>query len=211
MTVTASIAATRLGRPSFAAQIAVGMVAGLAIGLVARYVGGDYAAASDRALQTIGEIFVQLLKVVVAPLVVTAIIASVAALRDVRGGGRLVLDTLLWFAITAAIAVSIGLALATILQPGIGSAVPAAAAVRPTTTGGWLDFLKSLLPANILGLSASTKLADGAATTGLAFNVLQLIVIAVAIGAAAVSVGEAGKPFLAANAALLAIFRRILS
>ncbi|MGL1321192.1 cation:dicarboxylate symporter family transporter, partial [Vibrio parahaemolyticus] len=87
---------------------------------------------------------------------VTAIIASVAALRDVRNGGRLVAETLLWFAITAAIAVTIGLTLATIIEPGAGSTVPLANAVRPTTTGGWLDFLKGLIPSNFLGLTAAT-------------------------------------------------------
>lgn len=209
-----SIAATSAqssARLPFPAQIALGMSIGLALGLLARQAGGDWSAATDRALQTLGDSFVQLLKVVVAPLVVTAIIASVAALRDVRDGGRLVLDTLLWFAVTAAIAVTIGLTLATVLEPGIGSAVAASAAIRPTTSGGWLDFLKGLIPGNFLGLSASTKIADGVATTSLSFNVLQLIVIAAVVGAAAVSLGEAGKPFLAVNAALLAIFRRILT
>ena len=62
-----------------------------------------------------------------------------------------------------------------------------AAAARPTTTGSWLDFLRGLIPANILGLGASTKIVDGAATTALSFNVLQLIVIAIAVGAESVT------------------------
>ncbi|MGJ3647781.1 dicarboxylate/amino acid:cation symporter [Sphingomonas sp. GlSt437] len=201
----------RSGSLPFSAQIAIGMALGLGIGLVARLAGGDWLAGTDRVLQTIGDSFVQLLKAVVAPLVVTAIIASVAALRDVRNGGRLVAETLLWFAITAAIAVTIGLTLATIIEPGAGSTVPLANAVRPTTTGGWLDFLKGLIPSNFLGLTAATHVADGAATTAVSLNVLQLIVIAIAVGTASVSVGEAGKPFLTVNAALLSIFRRILT
>ena len=66
------------------------------------------------------------------------------------------------------------------------------------------------MPSNILGLEASTRITDGAAKTGLSFNVLQLIVVAIAIGVAAVRTGEAGAPFLAFNASALAIFRRTL-
>eukprot|EP01035_Chromulina_nebulosa_P058480 gene58480-80073_t len=84
------------------------------------------------------------------------------------------------------------------------------AAVRPSTAGSWLDFLRGLVPGNVLGLTASTGITDGAAKTTLSFNVLQLIVVAIAIGVAAVRIGEAGAPFLALNASLLALFRRIL-
>ena len=45
------------------------------------------------------------------------------------------------------------------------------------------------MPANVLGLAASTKLTDGGATTSLSFNILQIIVVAIAIGVAAVRVG----------------------
>ncbi|HVF95432.1 MAG TPA: cation:dicarboxylase symporter family transporter, partial [Sphingomonas sp.] len=103
-----------------------------------------------------------------------------------------------------------GLVLGTIIEPGVHAGIERAAAARPTTTGSWLDFLRGLIPANILGLGASTKIVDGAATTALSFNVLQLIVIAIAVGAAAVKVGEAGAAFLTFNASALAIFRRIL-
>jgi Na+/H+-dicarboxylate symporter len=184
------------------------MAIGLALGLVARGLGEG--SGLGVALQTIGQIFVQLLKVLVPPLVFTAIVASIAALRELADAARLVWRTLLWFAITALIAVTIGIALGLIIQPGLRASVDAAAGVAPGTVGSWLDFLKGLVPANLLGIGASTKISDGAATTSISFNVLQIIVAAVAVGAAAVRVGAAGEPFLAFNASALAIFRRIL-
>jgi Na+/H+-dicarboxylate symporter len=196
-------------RPSFGAQVAIGMAAGLALGFLARELGGEQAPLGV-LLHTIGQIFVQLLKVLVPGLVFTAIVGSIAALRDLQNAARLVAQTLLWFALTALIAVLIGIALGQLLEPGARAGVSPAAAVAPTTTGSWLDFLKGLVPANMLGLTASTAVAEGHAKTTLGFNVLQIIVAAIAIGAAAVRVGEAGAAFLTFNASALAVFRRLL-
>ncbi|HCB76497.1 MAG TPA: sodium:proton antiporter [Sphingomonas bacterium] len=200
--------AARWRLPSFGVQVAIGMVAGVALGLIAREAG---VAALGEALHTVGGLFVQLLKALVPPLVFTAIVASVAALRELEDAARLVVRTLLWFAITALIAVSIGLVLGLALQPGVRSGVDAAAAAVPATSGSWFDFLKGLVPVNFLGLGADTVIADGKAKTSVGFNVLQIIVAAIAIGAAAVRVGDKGEAFLSFNASALAIFRRLLS
>ncbi|WP_294260964.1 dicarboxylate/amino acid:cation symporter [uncultured Sphingomonas sp.] len=200
--------AARVRLPSFGVQVAIGMVVGVALGLLAREAG---VASLGEALHTIGGLFVQLLKALVPPLVFTAIVASVAALRELEDAAKLVVRTLLWFAITALIAVSIGLVLGLALQPGLRSGVDAAAAAVPATSGSWLDFLKGLVPVNFLGLGADTVIADGKAKTSVGFNVLQIIVAAIAIGAAAVRVGDKGEAFLSFNASALAIFRRLLS
>jgi Na+/H+-dicarboxylate symporter len=195
--------------PSFGVQVAVGMAAGIALGLIARNLGAD-GAALGQTLRTIGQLFVQLLKVLVPPLVFCAIVASIAALRDLHNAARLVSQTLLWFALTALIAVSIGIALGVLIEPGVRAGIDPAMAAAPSTTGSWLDFLKGLVPANILGIGASTTVSGDAATTTLSFNVLQIIVTAVVIGTAAVRIGDAGAPFLAFNGSALAVFRRVL-
>jgi len=200
--------APRVRLPSFGAQVLIGLGLGVALGFWARSLGETSALAE--ALQTIGSIFVQLLRALVPPLVFAAIVASIAALKDLKNAARLVAQTLLWFATTALIAVVIGIALGLLLEPGLRTGVDASAAAAPSTTGTWLDFLKGLVPVNFLGLSASTKLADGTAVTGLSFNVLQIIVLAIAVGTAAVRVGQAGEAFLAFNASLLVIFKRLL-
>lgn len=202
-----AIAATPRSRFPFAWQVLLGMAAGLALGFIVRATGQ---AALGETLHTVGQIFVQLLKALVPPLVFTAIVASIAALRDLENAAKLVARTLFWFAATALIAVLIGIALGLLLQPGLHAGVAASAAKAPGSTGSWLDFLKGVVPANFLGLTAATSLKDGVATTGLSFNVLQIIVAAIAIGAAAVRVGEAGSAFLQFNAAALVIFRRLL-
>jgi Na+/H+-dicarboxylate symporter len=199
---------------SFGFQVLVGMVAGLALGLVARSIGagpdGDLNALAT-TLKTVGSIFVSLLKAIVPPLVFAAIVASIANLRALDNGARLAGQTLLWFAITALIAVSIGLAIGIILQPGVGLSTVALAAKQPDSVGGWLDFLKGLVPGNSLALSGSTKISeDGAASTSISFNILQLLVIAIAVGLATLKVGEKADPFLAFVRSLLAVVRALL-
>ncbi|MBJ7438849.1 MAG: dicarboxylate/amino acid:cation symporter [Sphingopyxis sp.] len=201
-------AVSRVRLPSFGVQVLIGLGLGVALGFWARSLGE--ASALAEALQTIGSIFVQLLRALVPPLVFAAIVASIAALKDLANAARLVAQTLLWFAATALIAVLIGIALGLLLEPGLRTGVDAAGAAAPATTGSWLDFLKGLVPVNFLGLAASTKLVEGVPATSLSFNVLQIIVLAIAVGAAAVRVGPAGEAFLAFNASLLAIFKRLL-
>jgi len=194
---------------SFGTQVLLGMAAGLALGLIARAGGIGWLA---ELLAVIGGAFVDLLKAVVPPLVFTAIVASIANLGALNNAARLAWKTLLWFAVTAAIAVAIGLALGTLIAPGRHAGVAAAAAQMPDTLGGWTDFLKGLVPANFLGLTARTKLAEGsaAATTTIGVNVLQLLVVSIAVGIAAIRAGEAGAPFLAFVRSALAIVRKLL-
>lgn len=198
---------------SFGWQVLAGMVAGLGLGLLARGLGaeeGEPGFALAETLRIVGSSFIQLLRALVPPLVFTAIVASIANLRELQNAAGLVWRTLLWFAITALIAVAIGITLGLVLQPGLHAGVVAADAEAPATTGGWLDFLTGLVPANFLGLTASTRLADGSAATSVSFNVLQILVISLVVGAAALKAGEAGKAFLAFNASALAVVRKVL-
>lgn len=198
----------------FGVQVLAAMALGLALGLLARHLGpgeGQAGYALAETLHQVGAIFVQLLRVLVPPLVFTAIVASIANIAQMRNAARLVWRTLFWFAVTALIAVLIGIALGLVLQPGLHTTVEAAAAKAPKTHGSWLDFLTGLVPVNLLGLAASTKIGEGGtATTSLSFNVLQIVVISLVTGVAALKVGEAGEAFLKFNASALAITRKVL-
>jgi Na+/H+-dicarboxylate symporter len=196
----------RLRRVPFAAQVLLALVLGVVLGLLARDM-GPVADGSPNwltgTLQTIGGTFVTLLKALVPPLVVTAVIVSIANLKQVSNAARLAAQTLLWFAVTALVAVGIGIGLGLLTEPGRNSSVDAAAQAAPETTGGWFDFLAGLVPGNLLGLQGS---ADGS----LSFNVLQLIVISVAVGIAALKVGDAAEPFLGFVRSALAIVQKVL-
>lgn len=198
---------------SFGPQIVLGLVVGVIVGLVARAM-PDAADGNENWLvgtvHTLGSSYVKLLTVAVIPLIFTAIVSSIANLREVTNAARLAVQTLLWFAFTAFVAVIVGLVVGLLVEPGARTAVSTSAEKTPGTTGSWWAFLTGLVPNNFLGLNVKTTLAEGAATTTLSFNVLQLLVVAVAVGIAALKVGTKAAPFLEINASLLAIVQKIL-
>lgn len=215
MSIAPATSETRvLPRLSFGRQVVTGMAAGIVLGTVARAIGpaaGDAPNALVQALDLIGSIFVQLLRALVPPLVFTAIVASIAELRAVRNAASLAVATLLWFAGTALVAVLIGIGLGLLIQPGIHTAVAGTAAALPATSGSWLDFLKGVIPSNMLGLTASTTIgADGQPSTALSFNVLQIVVIGIVVGLAALRSGDKATPFLSFNRSALDVVRKLL-
>ncbi|WP_262103285.1 dicarboxylate/amino acid:cation symporter [Arthrobacter sp. Marseille-P9274] len=198
---------------SFGPQIIAALIAGLALGLAAKNLGEPAPGEPNwltETLTTIGSSYISLLKAAVVPLIFTAVVSSIANLRAVSNAARLAWNTLLWFAITAFIAVIIGMGLGTIMQPGASAAgdVPGEYTGR---TGDWWAFLTGLFPANFLGLEATTKAGEaGDVTTSLGFNVLQILVISIAVGIAALKVGKAAEPFLQLNASALAVIQKVL-
>ena len=198
---------------SFGPQIIAALIAGLALGLLAKSMGSvdDEPNWLATTLSTIGTSYVSLLKAAVVPLIFTAVVSSIANLRAVSNAARLAWQTLLWFAITALISVVIGILLGVLLQPGNNADVAPADGEYTGSQGSWLGFLTGLIPANFLGLGASSKMAEsGALTTSVSFNVLQILVIAIAVGIAALKVGKPAEPFLALNASALSVIQKVL-
>lgn len=199
---------SRLRRVSFGTQVLIGLVLGVVLGLVARSTGAsaDNPTWLSETLSIIGSSFVTLLRTIVPPLVFLAIVSSIANLREVTNAARLAWQTLLWFAITALISVSIGMVLGWVIDPARGAGVTEADAVAPSSTGGWLDFLTGLIPANSLGIYAN----EGDDGISLNFNVLQILVLAIAVGIAVVKVGKEADPFLAFTRSALSVVQKVL-
>lgn len=178
----------------FSVQILLGLALGVALGYLAR--AGELTWLAS-GLDIVGGLFVQLLKLAVPPLVFTAIVISVVSLRGVANAARLALRTLLWFGATALIAVSIGIGLGLLTNPGQGVTLDLADATAPTRTGSWTDFLTGIVPTNPVG-----AFVEG--------NVLQIVFLALVIGAAALLVGPPAEPFVELNRALLEIVQKAL-
>lgn len=208
--------------PSFTVQILLGLGLGAALGWAALAMGPVHAGTDAEipnwlttTLETIGNSFVTLLKAIVPPLIFTAIVASIANLRTVTNAARLAGQTILWFAITSATAVSVGIGLGIVFQPGRNTTLDISAGAEPGRTGTWLDFLNGLIPGNVLGIGARTDLSPGAdgsftASTSINFNVLQILVVALVIGIAALKSGAKADPFLEFNRSALAIIQKVL-
>ncbi|MFQ6069006.1 MAG: dicarboxylate/amino acid:cation symporter [Candidatus Aminicenantales bacterium] len=93
-------------------QIFIGLILGVIIGLVF----GEKA----RILEPIGTIFLRLITMIVVPLVLVSLMLGTASLGDIKKLGRIGLKTIVYFMLTTMVAISIGLVLANLVQPGIG-------------------------------------------------------------------------------------------
>ncbi|MEV4433694.1 dicarboxylate/amino acid:cation symporter [Streptomyces sp. NPDC049585] len=200
MSTSPSPAATPRGRtarfPSipFWAQILLGLVLGALLGWVAR--SGDIGWLQTTLAKT-GDLFIQLLMVVVAPLVFFAILVSITNLRNVSNAARLATRTLLWFMITSLIAVVIGLTIGLLTDPGSGTGLTAADGADPKKKGSWLDFLTGIIPTDVI--TPFTEL-----------NVLQIVFMAAAVGIAVLQVGEKARPLLTLSESVLELLQKVL-
>jgi Na+/H+-dicarboxylate symporter len=159
------------------AQVLTGLALGLLLGFVARIFSVDWLTG---LLHAVGITFVVMLQIVVAPLVLTAIIVNTARLRQVISAAKLAAQTLVWFSITAMIAVFIGITIGLLTNPGANVAIEPVGVGVPQRTGSWLDF-----------------------------NLLHLIILGVLIGAAVLAVGKPADPFLGIARSGQAICQRI--
>ena len=199
---------------SFGVQVTIALIAGVILGLIARSWGPVSETTYNwlgQTLDTIGSSYVTLLKAAVVPLVITAIIASIGNLRKVTNAARLAMSTLLWFALTALIAVILGLIIGVVMQPGAHADASSLSTGAPDSQGSWLGFLTGLIPVNFLGLEVATSPDEsGAVTSEVNFNILQLIIVSGAIGIAAIKVGKAAEPFLQFTEAALAVVQKVV-
>lgn len=186
---------------SFGAQVIYGLIIGLVLGFIAV----DVQPLAD-TLDWVGSTYVKLLKLLIPPLVFTAVITSVANLRQVTNAARLAVQTLVWFAITSFFSVLIGILVGLVVKPGANTSVDAATAAEPASTGSWMGFINSVVPANIFGLGV--KVTESGASVN--FNVLQILVISLLFGIAAVRVGKTAEPFIAFNESLLKVVQEVL-
>ena len=138
----------------------------------------------------IGDLFIRLIRMVVVPLVFVTLVSGVISMGDPSKLGSLGVRTLALYMVTTLVAITIGLTLAAVLQPGVGvdlSAVAPSAVQEAVPLG---ERLMDIVPENPVA-----ALAEG--------NILAIIFFALLLGISLLTIGEAGKPvadFMAAAA-----------
>lgn len=162
--------------------IVSGLVAGMAFGALAGVTGAPFLLDLAHAVAPLGTAFINLIRVVVVPLVVTTLFTGVATLGDLRRLGRLGALTLLFYWGTTFVAITIGMAVTALALPlaGGGGTLTASGGMTAEALPGFADFLVSLIPAN-----AVQAAAEGA--------LLPLMVFVVLFGAAAGTLPDAHR------------------
>ena len=168
------------------------VVAGFALGALAGWVFG---ADAETWFGPLGDLYVTLIKMIAVPLVFFAVINAVASLSGQQSIAALAGRTFAWFAITAVLAVGVGLAFGWVIKPGVGVGVlQIAADYKEKQVPGVLDMLLNLVPSNpfqALSGAASARTSDGM-TVLVPRNgtVLQVIFFAGLVGFAIVKLGN---------------------
>jgi Na+/H+-dicarboxylate symporter len=149
-------------------------------------------------VQFIGDLFVRAIRMLVAPIVLVTIAAGITSLANPKKLGSLGARTIGLFAATTAIAVSVGMLVATVIRPGAGAPLGTAAPHALGTPVTPYDQLIGIIPLNIVD-----ALAKG--------DMLALIFVAILFGVGTVLTGEAGKPFAAFLQATSAVLLKVVT
>jgi len=145
--------------------------------------------AAGVAMKPLGDAFIKLVRMIVAPIIFCTVVAGLCGARGVKTVGKAGLVALVYFEIVTTIALVIGLVVVNIVRPGAGMNVDAtridAAAVAQYATAGKVqsasDFLLDLIPSTVVDAFARG-------------DVIQVLVVSVLFGIALRSVGAAGRP-----------------
>jgi len=178
-------------------RVLLGLVLGAATGLILRAViGPDAAAANVTAwAKPVGDAFINLIKMLVVPLIFTTLVSGVLAMGDPKRLGSLGGRALALYMGTTVIAISFGLIIGTIIQPGAGFDTNLVSASD-------LDSTRERLAANPAAGSVGEQLIrtlisiipDNPVAAFARGDVLQIIFFAILLGIGILMSGEAGKP-----------------
>lgn len=181
--------------------IALGLLAGLALGLVAAATEQPFLVAVATGVEPIGTAFVNVLKMVVIPLVAAVIFVGVASLGDLLKLGRMGVATLGFFAVTSVLGVLLGMLVMRLFLPLASEEAALAVTSTPVETTpmpGVVEFLLDLIPSNPFQAAAEGAL-------------LPLIVFVVLFAAAAGVLPEKDRSSLLslANAVAAALIKLV--
>lgn len=170
------------------------MVLGLVLGIVFGFIAPHF----SQALAPVGTAFVQAIKMIVVPLVFTAITLGIYQMgNSAKQLGKVSVISLLYFFIATVVAIIIGLALNGMFHPGVGVNLSHTAELPKNinTTVNWTKFFLDMIPSNVFAAMSGT-------------NLLPVLVFAVLLGLALASTGSRAKPLVDVLDALMgAVFK----
>ncbi len=157
---------------SLSAKIMIGLVLGIIVGIII-----PDAPLLTNICKPIGTMFINSIKMIIAPLVFASLVVGTSSVGDVKRMGRMGVRTIAFYLCTTLCAVTIGLVLGNIIKPGTGLSLPEGAEFAGAEAVGVADVLVGLIPSNAL-----KALVDA--------NMLQIIVFALFVGVAITIVGK---------------------
>ncbi|MCB8888591.1 dicarboxylate/amino acid:cation symporter [Vreelandella malpeensis] len=155
------------------------ILSGLALGILVGALLGETAS----IFKPLGDIFINAIMMLIVPLVFSTLIVGITSMRDPQKMGRIGVRTITLYLFSTAFAITIGLALSTLLQPGVGVELSFDGEVAPNEAPSLVSILVDLVPRNPLD-----ALANG--------NIMQIIVFAIGLGISLTLIGDKGEPVM---------------
>ena len=179
-------------------QVLIAIVGGIGIGLFWPEWG--------TALQPLGDGFIKLVKMIIAPVIFLTIVSGIGGLPKLSDVGRVAGKAFVYFLAVSTLALIVGLIVGNLLQPGAGMAIdPASLDAKAVSDyaqkahdASIVKFLLDIIPATLL-----SALTDG--------SILQVLLVAILFGLALAMVGEEAAPVLRAVEALSAVVFRVVA
>jgi Na+/H+-dicarboxylate symporter len=170
--------------------LVLGVIAGWAINTAI----DDGTPASAERLKAIADymsivttLFLRLIKMIIAPLVFSTLVAGIAHMGDIAALGRIGLRSIGWFILATVVSLTLGLIIVTVLQPGVGLNLPippaTAASGVETAAFSLKDFVSHLVPASIFEAMSTNE-------------ILPIVIFSVFFGVALMAIGDKGKPIV---------------
>jgi len=171
-------------------QVIIAVVLGVAIGHFTPWLG--------KSLKPLGDGFIKLIKMMIAPIVFCTVVHGIASVGDLRKLGRIGIKSLIYFEVVSTLALILGLIVVNVLRPGDGITPPGEtyhASEEELDAGkkyaekakslSEVEFVLNIIPSSFLGAFVSGEL-------------LQVLFVAILVAFALSSMGERGRPILGA-------------
>jgi aerobic C4-dicarboxylate transport protein len=178
-------------------QVLIAIAVGVLVGYLFPHAGA--------AMKPLGDGFIQLIKMIIAPVIFCTVVHGIASMSDLRKIGRVGVKTLVYFEVVSTFALVIGLVVAEVVQPGHGFNIdPAtldpksvASYVTRAKEEGFVAHIMAIIPNTLVG-----SLANG--------DILQVLLVAILTGFAVARMGKVGESVLGAiDVAGKVLFRMI--
>jgi aerobic C4-dicarboxylate transport protein len=164
-------------------QVVVAIVLGILV--------GHFAPATGEALKPLGDAFIKLIKMIIAPVIFLTIVTGIAGMRDLAAVGRVALKAFAYFLFFSTLALIIGLVVANVVRPGDGLNINPAT-LDPTKVADYAEKAhETTLTGFLLDIVPDTLLS--ALTAG---NILQTLLVSILFGIALATIGDKGDRLL---------------
>jgi aerobic C4-dicarboxylate transport protein len=177
-------------RPPWYRILYVQVLVAVAIGIALGY----FFPAQGKALRPLGDGFINLIKMMIAPIIFCTVVHGIASMSDMKKLGRVGLKTIFYFLTVSTLALIIGLIVVNVLKPGVGFNADLAS-LGTKDTEAVHEYAKTAEKTTVVQflLNIIPKTFVSAFTEG---NLLQVLLVALLTAFALMSLGNRGQPLL---------------